>query len=113
MMEELPQIITNFINAANNYDTQGFLATFSNDAIIKEDSLGKLLVGKNEIQHYFESYFIDYQTQTEILTYTTSENIIDMKVLFTGNFPGGEINGLFKFSLNDEGQISNLEADLE
>ena len=112
-MDKLPQIISDYINVSNNYDTQGYLATFSEDAIIKEDSLGKALVGKKEIQHYFETYFINYQTQTKVLTYTTSDNIIDMKVLFTGNFPGEEINGLFKFTLNSSGFIANLEADLE
>ncbi|WP_400245010.1 hypothetical protein AB3U99_01380 [Niallia sp. JL1B1071] len=112
-MDKLPQIISDYINVSNNYDTQGYLATFSDDAIIKEDSLGKILVGKKEIQHYFETYFINYQTQTEVIEYKVSQNTTNMKVLFTGNFPGEEINGLFKFTLTPSGFIASLKADLE
>ncbi|HEO8421995.1 hypothetical protein [Niallia sp. FSL W8-0635] len=112
-MDKLPKIIYSYINALNDYDMKGYLNTFSHDAIIKEKSLGQTLVAKREIEHYFETYFINYQTQTEIIEFEVSQNIIHIKVQFTGNFPEEQINGLFKFTLNHSGLISILEADLE
>lgn len=113
MTDKLPRIITKYIEMSNDYNVQEYVSTFSTDAIIKERSLGKTLLGKKDIEQYFNTYFINYQTHTEIKQFTAIDNFIDMKVIFRGDFPEGEIGGIYKFTLNHNGLISILEADLE
>lgn len=108
----LPQAVLDYIDASNNHDVEAYLNAFSESAVIEEASIGRDLRGKSEIRDYFVSYFIKYETQTEILDYSIEQNTVDMHVWFKGVFPGNEIGGFYRFVLED-GKIAKLLADLE
>ncbi|RKL65864.1 hypothetical protein CR203_18610 [Salipaludibacillus neizhouensis] len=113
MPEGLHPIISKFMEMLNLHNTEGYEETFSKDAVINEISVGRNYEGKEEIKEYFTNYFIGYNTQTKLVSHT-NENYdkVNVRVFFTGDFPGGEIYGSFKFILHD-GYITYLEADLE
>ncbi|WP_379135185.1 nuclear transport factor 2 family protein [Paenibacillus sp. sgz500958] len=110
--QTLPVSISTYIEGSNKYDMDMYLSAFSDSAMIEEKSIGQDLKGKVEIQNYFLDYFINYQTHTEIIEYKVKENVVDMRVLFKGSFPGNEIMGFYQFWLED-GKIIKLVADLE
>jgi len=110
--KKLPKIVSKYIKASNEHDMESYLNTFAKEGIIKEESVGSLLVGSEEIGHYFETYFINYRTTTEILEYRVNTNVIDMRVLFTGDFPGNKVIGSYQFVVEND-QIVKLTADLE
>jgi hypothetical protein len=110
--KNLPIVVTDYIDASNNHDIEAYISAFSEKAIIEEESIGKTLKGKEEIKNYFVNYFVETLTHTEIIDYEMNENFVDMKVLFKGNFAGGEIVGIYQFYLENK-KIIKLKADLE
>lgn len=108
----LPAVILEYLEASNQHDIEGYARTFSNNGRIEEDSLGRDLVGKKEIVDYFTTYFVGTNTHTDIIGYTINDDIVDMRVLFKGDFAGKEVIGLYKFFLNN-GRIEKLKCDLE
>lgn len=108
----LPAVILEYLDASNQHDIEGYARTFSNNGRIEEDSLGRDLVGKKEIVDYFTTYFVGTNTHTDIIGYTINDDIVDMRVLFKGDFAGKEVIGLYKFFLNN-GRIEKLKCDLE
>jgi hypothetical protein len=113
MPEGLHPIISKFMEMLNLHNSEGYAETFSRDAVINEISIGRTYEGEEEIKEYFIDYFIGYNTQTELVSYTNENNDkVNVRVLFTGDFPGGETYGSFIFKIHD-GYITYLEADLE
>ncbi|MCL6663894.1 MULTISPECIES: hypothetical protein [Paenibacillus] len=108
----LPKVVLEYINASNAHDVGAYLNTFTDNSVIIEQSIGRDLIGRGEIEHYFTTYFIEYDTHTEIIDFTIDNSVIDMRVLFKGHFPEGEIIGLYQFHLKDN-HIEQLRADLE
>lgn len=108
----LPEVVTRYLHASNDHDVEAYLNTFSEKAVIEEESIGRNLASKEEIKNYFATYFVNMNTHTELIKYAVNENIIDMQVLFKGEFPGKEIVGHYQFTLRD-GRIHKLKADLE
>ncbi|MNO21366.1 SnoaL-like domain protein [compost metagenome] len=108
----LPEVVTRYLHASNDHDVEAYLNTFTEKAVIEEESIGRDLASKEEIRNYFETYFVKMNTHTEIIEYAVNDNAIDMRVLFKGDFPGKEIVGLYQFILRD-GRIHKLKADLE
>jgi hypothetical protein len=108
----LPKVVLNYIHASNAHDVEAYLSTFSDSGVIEEESIGRDLIGREEIKDYFVTYFVKTQTHTEIIDYSVNNNVIVMRVLFKGNFAGKEIIGLYQFSLKND-QIEKLRADLE
>ncbi|KQX44658.1 nuclear transport factor 2 family protein [Paenibacillus sp. Root444D2] len=114
MREEksLPEIVSDYIKASNEHDLESYMNTFADNGIIIEESIGSMLVGSQEIGGYFQTYFINYRTCTEILEYDVNNNVIDMRVLFTGDFPGNKVIGIYQFFLESD-RIVKLRANLE
>lgn len=110
--QTLPVTISNYIDGSNLHDMQMYISTFADSAIIEEKSIGIDLKGREEIQYYFQNYFINYQTHTGIIEYEIKENVVDMRVLFKGDFPGKEIIGFYQFWIEND-KIVKLVANLE
>lgn len=109
---ELPEVLVNYIKNSNMLDINQYLSSFSDMAMIEEHPIGNNLYGKEEIKSYFQDYFINYHTHTEILEYKVKESYVETHVLFKGSFPGNEIGGLYEFFIEDN-KIVRLVADLE
>lgn len=108
----LPQVIVNYIDASNAHDAKAYMNTFSYQAVIKEESIGRDLAGQTEIENYFVTYFVKMNTRTEIMSYSIQNHVVDMRVLFKGDFPGREIIGTYQFHVHND-KIEQLTADLE
>lgn len=100
-----------WIEVGNSYDTEKYLEFYLKDAVLDDPSVGRKFIGHNGIKDYFESYFIGYQTQTELRKLEINENSAYLEVEFTGDFPEGKIGGSFDFIFKDD-KIEFVKADL-
>lgn len=104
--------MNDWIEAGNTFDTAKYLNFYFTDAILEDPSVGKKFIGHEGIEDYFTSYFIGYNTKTEIVSFDISnQHQVYLEVKFTGNFPEGEIGGTFEITIKNN-KISYLKADL-
>ncbi|WNJ93615.1 nuclear transport factor 2 family protein [Bosea sp. 685] len=100
------------IKATNAFDIECALALFTSDAIIEDPSVGESFIGHAGIRDYLERFFVGYHTVTRLLSVEVlGEDHVRMRVDFTGDF-GHEI-GLLEMSVNADGLIVRINADLE
>lgn len=104
--------INDWIAASNSFDTEKYLNFYMADAILDDPSVGKKFKGHKGIKDYYESYFIGYHTHMRLvrLDLTTNDKAY-LEVLFTGEFPEGEIGGTFELTFKNE-KIESVKADL-
>lgn len=77
-----------------------------------DPSVGRKFTGHEGIKDYFDSYFIGYKTQTELVNLIIQDDPhARPEVVFTGEFPEGKIGGTFDFTFNN-GKIFFVKADL-
>jgi ketosteroid isomerase-like protein len=110
--ETLYPTVKAFISATNAFDIEAALALFTPQAVIDDPSTGERFDGHLGIREYLERFFVGYHTVTRLLSVAAlSENRLRVRVDFTGDF-GHEI-GLLDLSLNCDGLIVRIDADLE
>lgn len=108
----ISKFIKDWITAGNQYDTNTYLGFYQPDAVLKDPSVGNTFKAHKGIKHYFDSYFIGYQTQTRLVKLTIHDEAhAHLQVEFTGEFPEGKIGGVFDFTFR-EGKIAYVKADL-
>lgn len=104
--------ITNWIKTSNDFDTKKYLEFYLEDAILDDPSVGRKFLNHDGIKTYFESYFIGYNTWTELVKLQIQDaDHAYLEVHFTGDFPEGKIGGSFDFTFRDE-KIATVRADL-
>ncbi len=109
---DIQKMIDEWIAVGNSYNTEKYLTFYLPEAILDDPSVGRKFEGHAGIQDYFENYFIDYKTQTElVLLNITAENQAHLEVEFTGEFPEGKIGGTFDFTFKNN-KIAFVKADL-
>jgi len=109
---DIKEFIQDWIDKSNTYDTENYLKKWHKDAVLDDPSVGKIFKGHSGIKQYFESYFLDYSTQTRLVKMEIiSDHEVHLEVEFTGEFPEGKIGGIFEFILKD-GKIDRAVADL-
>lgn len=100
------------IAAINAFDVDAAVNLFTSDAVIDDPSTGHRFEGHTGIRDYVERYFIGYHTVTRCLSIETiNETQGRVRADFTGDF-GHEI-GRLDISINDDGLITRIDADLE
>ncbi|MGH8812231.1 MAG: nuclear transport factor 2 family protein [Advenella sp.] len=100
------------IAATNAFAIDATLALFSPDAVILDVSVGEQFTGHAGISDYLKQYFVDYHTQTRLLSAEFKEQSqANVRVDFTGDF-GHEI-GLLLFSFDTSWRIVRIDAALE
>ena len=100
------------ITATNAFDVEAALALFVPEAVLDDPSTGHRFDGHAGVRDYIERYFIGYHTVTRLLSIERiGERQARVRVDFTGDF-GHEI-GLLDISVDDEGLIVRIDADLE
>lgn len=108
---DIKSFLENWLEVSNSYNIQKYLAFYHTNAILDDPSVGKKFIGHKGIQEYYTSYFIGYKTQTKLEKLEIMQNTAYVEVEFTGEFPGGKIQGSFDFTFNNE-KIIMLKADL-
>jgi ketosteroid isomerase-like protein len=108
---DITSFVSDWINKGNAYDTEGYLESYWEDAVLDDPSVGRTFKGHAGIREYFTSYFIGYQTQTRLVKLDIQDNKAYLEVEFTGTFSEGKIGGLFDLTFR-EGKIATAKADL-
>ena len=108
----MKKLVDTFIRTANVFDVDGAVALFASDAIIDDVSVGDAFVGTEGIRLYVERFFVGYNTASKLLSLEQLDDFsASARLDFTGDF-GHEI-GTLKITINSEGLIERIEADLE
>ncbi|NEC16696.1 nuclear transport factor 2 family protein [Streptomyces parvus] len=106
------EVISAWIAATNTHDTEKYLAYFTDDAELDDQSVGDRFTGKERIAEYCRSYFIGYDTTTRIVTVEpTGGHFHHVVVEFAGDFPGVRAGGIFDVALTGD-RIARVRADL-
>lgn len=108
----MKKLVETFIRAANAFDVAAALSLFSTDAVIDDVSVGDAFVGSDGIRDYLERFFVGYDTSSKLLSLEQLDGLhANVRLDFTGDF-GHEI-GILKITINPDGLIERIEADLE
>ncbi len=106
------KLIERFIDATNKSDVKATLALFAPDAVIDDVSVGDKFTDTDGVRRYLDQFFVGYHTSTKLLSIEMKGNHRAIaRVDFTGDF-GHEI-GLLDVSINQNGLIQEIAADLE
>jgi hypothetical protein len=108
----MQKLVDTFIQTANAFDVEGALALFTSDAVIDDVSVGDAFVGTEGVRLYLEQFFVAYKTTSKLLSLEQLDDFNTVARLdFTGDF-GHEI-GALKITINSDGLIERIDADLE
>lgn len=108
----MKKLVDTFIRTANAFDVDGAVALFASDATIDDVSVGDAFVGTEGIRLYVERFFVGYNTASKLLSLEQLDDFsASARLDFTGDF-GHEI-GTLKITINSEGLIERIDADLE
>jgi hypothetical protein len=108
----MKKLVDTFIRTANAFDVDGAVALFASDAIIDDVSVGDAFVGTEGIRLYVERFFVGYKTASKLLSLERLDDFnASLRLDFTGDF-GHEV-GTLKITINSEGLIERIDADLE
>lgn len=110
---DINAFIKDFLTVSNAYDTEKYLEKWHKNAVLEDPSVGKVFKGHSGIKKYFESYFIGYKTQTQLVKLVIiNDEEVHLEVEFVGEFPEGKIGGILDFTFKD-GKIAEAKADLK
>lgn len=99
----LPKVITDLVEAQNNFDSLAYADCFSETAVVFDE--GKTYTGKKEIQEWIKEANEKYQAVMQPVEYSATEEILKAEV--SGNFPGSPIVLSYHLKL-EEGLIQSL-----
>ncbi|WP_336732172.1 nuclear transport factor 2 family protein [Chryseobacterium sp. VD8] len=99
----LPKVITDLVEAQNNFDSLAYAECFSETAVVFDE--GKTHTGKKEIQEWIKEANEKYQSIMAPVAYSETEEILKAEV--SGNFPGSPIVLSYHLKLED-GLIQSL-----
>ncbi len=108
---DIKEFVEGWIKISNSYNTEKYLENYLKEAVLDDPSVGRKFAGHEGIKEYYTKYFIDYKTQTKLLTLDVKNNKAHLEVEFTGEFPGGRIRGMFDLTFK-HGKIAEAKADL-
>lgn len=109
---DMRDFIDGWIASGNTFDTEKYLSYYLPDAILDDPSVGRKFIGQDGIRNYFVSYFIGYNTYTELVHLEVrAAYSAHLEVKFTGDFPEGVIGGTFDITFKQD-KISFIKADL-
>ena len=97
---ELPDVVTSYLAAHRAHDTDSAIQSYASDAVVIDD--GKTYEGLDEIRAWLSRSATEYEYTTE-LTHATM--IDEAHYVAThhlaGNFPGGQVDLDYEFTLSD------------
>ncbi|WP_343706286.1 nuclear transport factor 2 family protein [Flavobacterium sp.] len=103
----LPKVISDLIDAQNNFDSIAYTNCFSQTAIVFDE--GKTHSGRLDIQQWIDESNKKYKSVMEPLKYIENGNSSILHAECSGTFPGSPIILKFNFEIVD-GQIESLKV---
>lgn len=95
----LPTVVTDFINAHNNFDSEASANCFSENGVMLEE--GRPYTGRAAIQHLFDETNEKYQSSMKALSYIEKGTASVLAAELTGTFPGSPAVLQFHFTLKN------------
>ena len=95
----LPKVVSDFVHAQNNFDSEASANCFSETGIMLEE--GKPYEGKVEIQSLLEETNEKYQSIMKPLEYIEDGTTSVLSAEVSGNFPGSPAVLQFHFTLKN------------
>ena len=98
---ELPEVVTSYLKAHQARDVDGAIRAYAPDASVTDE--GRTHTGLGEIRAWLSRSASEY-TYTTTLTGATStgDDHFDVMHHLEGNFPGGQVDLHFRFTLDDD-----------
>jgi len=103
---DLPATIAAYFAAKNRHDIDGMLASFSDNAIVKDE--GQTHEGRAAIRTWMEETTRKYAVHVEPQDASRSGGIHAVTGLVSGNFPGSPARLKYRFELSNDG-VNALE----
>lgn len=100
----LPYVITELVQAQNNFDSTAYANCFTETAVVFDE--GKTHNGKTEIKNWIDKANKDYQATMEPLDYSETEHTLKAEV--SGNFPGSPVILTYYYEF-ENGLIQSLK----
>jgi ketosteroid isomerase-like protein len=104
---ELPQLVAQFVEAQNTYNSEAYTECFTETAIVHDE--GKTHTGKEEIRAWIEDANERYKSVIKLLQYDESGSNGVLIAEVSGTFPGSPIVLSFHLGLKD-GLIDSLNV---
>ena len=104
---ELPQLVAQFVETQNTYDSKAYAKCFTDTAIVHDE--GKTHTGKEEILAWIEDANERYKSVMKPLQYDESGSNGVLTAEVSGTFPGSPIVLKFNLGLKD-GLIDSLNV---
>jgi ketosteroid isomerase-like protein len=103
---ELPETITNYLKAHQARDLDAAIESYTPDATVTDE--GRTYHGPDEIRAWLSRSASEYTYTIEMIGATEiDQDHYDVTHHLEGNFPGGQVDLRFRFSMRD-GAISRL-----
>jgi uncharacterized protein (TIGR02246 family) len=97
----MPTIITSYLQAAADHDSDSLAACFAPDGVVTDE--GASHHGRDEIRRWHEGTLTTFTyTVTVIGTEQTAPGEYRVSTHLEGDFPGGEVDLSYDFKLRDE-----------
>lgn len=103
----LPKVISDLVNAQNNFDSIAYANCFSENAVVFDE--GKTHNGRLDIQQWIDESNEKYKSVMKPLEYTENGTSSVLSAECSGTFPGSPITLKFHFEIID-GQIQHLKV---
>lgn len=103
----LPQVITDLVNAQNNFDSIAYANCFSENAEVFDE--GRTHNGRLDIEKWIDESNQKYKSIMKPLEYTENGTASILTAECSGTFPGSPITLQFHFDIAD-GQIQHLKV---
>ncbi len=100
----LPNVLSNLVEAQNNFDSSAFTNCFSETAVVVDE--GKTYKGKKEIKNWIEKAQNEYEVTMKPIDYSENEQKLEAEI--SGNFPGSPLVLTYKVEFKEE-QIQSLK----
>ena len=100
----VPQVITDLVQAQNQYNSRAYADCFAADAVVEDE--GHTYVGHSAIQNWIEKANQEFQAQMKPLSYNVAENILEAEI--SGTFKGSPLILQYHFEIHNE-QITRLK----
>lgn len=102
----LPELIQNFVNAQNNFDSTSFTDCFSETAVVFDE--GKNYTGRTEIKNWIEKSSKEYSASVKPLSFEGDAEKGNLKAEVAGTFPGSPLTLTYNLKFKED-QIQSLE----
>jgi hypothetical protein len=95
------------VRAYNAHDLDGFVACYTEAAVIEDAEGGVLMSGRKEVREHYGGIFGLYDLSAEIVSRVRVGAYIVDEERITG-FPGGEVHAVVIYRLDGHGSIDRV-----